>query len=403
MLRKLLALVVPAAVLPVLVSGTAYALTTFRHDDATMETYLEHDTSDGTDTAWTSFSLPLGYARGSTVATLWVYGQAVDCAVPGGDAYLYPPSQWYSRIQFKPCEVFPTDGFGWHGFDIPAGSLSTGTNSFSIADSGANSGSDARYAIDTSSDSYSHVWQRDGDGEREISGELMWYLDLDGSVPHVKANPSPYVYDFCCYEWLKTKDFGTIFPGQSSTAWTITLTSDGLADLNPTLTLTGDGAGDYTVGNDTCTGATLPTGATCSFTLSFTPLSVGTKAATLEVSGPGANVLPFLLIGEGRTDVPPASTITTPNGALLPPGDAIEGTVISVASLVAEYVRFVPDLPGAATVTASADLTCNANRTSCTWSSAPLLVPGTYTVTAYGYDRQQHTEVPTQSIRVTVV
>ncbi len=69
-----------------------------------------------------------------------------------------------------------------------------------------------------------------------------------------------------------------------------------------------------------------------------------------------------------------------------------------------ELVRFAPDVALAPAVTVSAVLDCPPSGGTCAWSAAPvLLLPGHYTVTAAGTDRQGNVEAPGAAIRVVVV
>lgn len=393
----------PALTLALLVPAPAYAAGTVRHDDGTREAAVHKDWTDGFDTVSARFALPNGTVAGSTGAKLWVYAQAVECDFPlsrSGQWILVSPG--YMVAEYDPCATWPSTAYGWHAFDVPLDLLRDGTNSFSVHGGTAGgippdllggtdprNGHSAYYGIDTSRDVDSTVVQKDATGTHTIAGELMWYLEFTGSVPSMRIPVS-------------SVEFAMRAVGTTSPATTVTVHSNGLENLFPTVTLGGLAPGDFAVTADTCSGATVSPGTSCTFGVTFTPQASGSRYASVEVSAPGVAPKSIALHGEAPTG-PPVSGFTTPDGAVLLQTDAVAGVVTGASSIAHEQVAFVPDLPQEPAVSVRAVLSCDAPRTTCTWSVAALLLPGRYTVTADGADLQGNTESPGTSITVTIV
>ncbi len=94
--------------------------------------------------------------------------------------------------------------------------------------------------------------------------------------------------------------FGTVADGHSSASRTVTVINDGGAASLSEL-VSGPNSGDFTVTGGTC-GATLAgAGASCTYTLKFTPSIVGPESATLGVSAAGDAASPHnvMLTGAG--------------------------------------------------------------------------------------------------------
>jgi hypothetical protein len=80
-------------------------------------------------------------------------------------------------------------------------------------------------------------------------------------------------------------DFGRVKTGIVSPATIITISNSGTAALTiSSVTITGTNATDYQFGGSTCIGATLAPGGTCTATVRFAPLSVGTRVARLTLA-----------------------------------------------------------------------------------------------------------------------
>jgi hypothetical protein len=86
-------------------------------------------------------------------------------------------------------------------------------------------------------------------------------------------------------------DFGRLNTGTLSPTQVITVSNSGTTNLTiSSTTLTGVNPGDYTLVSTTCTGAVLGPNATCTATVRFNPLAVGTRTArvTLTDNAPGS-------------------------------------------------------------------------------------------------------------------
>lgn len=94
-------------------------------------------------------------------------------------------------------------------------------------------------------------------------------------------------------------DFGEQALGMTGAARIVTVTSTGLADLLiDSIALVGPEAADFALdtADDQCTGAQLPTGSTCTFTLQFTPSDSGIRRAEITISSNAMN-------GAGRVEL----------------------------------------------------------------------------------------------------
>jgi hypothetical protein len=108
-------------------------------------------------------------------------------------------------------------------------------------------------------------------------------LSGTGIQPHATASPS-------------TIAFGGVRPGNTATAQTVTLTNNGNTTVHvTTATLTGDAS--FSLVANSCTGATLAAGATCTVQVGFAPANVGTFSSTLT-------------FGDDASNSPQTSTVT---------------------------------------------------------------------------------------------
>jgi hypothetical protein len=117
------------------------------------------------------------------------------------------------------------------------------------------------------------------------------------------------------------KAFGSrsVDAGPSPTQ-TVTLTNAGTSALNvSTATLAGANPGEFTKSNDTCSGASVAAGASCTVAVAFDPSSAGTKSAVLRFTDDSlVTTQDVLLTGTGVTTPPPTPT---PNPAAGPTGE----------------------------------------------------------------------------------
>jgi hypothetical protein len=80
-------------------------------------------------------------------------------------------------------------------------------------------------------------------------------------------------------------DFGRLNTGTISPTQVVTISNSGNASLTiSNVVLTGTNPGDYTLVSNTCAGATLSPNATCTATVRFNPLAVGTRTARLSLT-----------------------------------------------------------------------------------------------------------------------
>jgi hypothetical protein len=80
-------------------------------------------------------------------------------------------------------------------------------------------------------------------------------------------------------------DFGRLNTGTISPNKVITVSNSGTASLTiSNVALTGANPGDFTLVSNTCAGATLSPNATCTATVRFNPLAVGTRTARLSLT-----------------------------------------------------------------------------------------------------------------------
>ena len=100
-------------------------------------------------------------------------------------------------------------------------------------------------------------------------------LSGTGLQPHATASPAAVA-------------FGGVRPGKSASPRTVTLTNDGNTTIHvSTATLTGSGA--FSVTANTCSGAALAPGGSCSVQVGFAPASLGSFTATISFSDDATN------------------------------------------------------------------------------------------------------------------
>jgi Bacterial Ig-like domain len=81
--------------------------------------------------------------------------------------------------------------------------------------------------------------------------------------------------------------FGSVADGHSSTNRTVTVINDGGAAVTLSENVSGANPGDFTVTGGTCGSTLAGSGASCTYTLKFTPSTSGSESATLGVSATG--------------------------------------------------------------------------------------------------------------------
>jgi len=117
--------------------------------------------------------------------------------------------------------------------------------------------------------------------------------------------------------------FGAIRPGRSATAQTVTVTNDGSAIVHVTsAALSGDPSFSLTA--ETCTGATLAAGTSCTVQVDFSPASVGPLSGSLTFTDDATNS-PQVVALSG-TGVQPAVSLSAASLAF---GNQVIGTTSS--------------------------------------------------------------------------
>jgi hypothetical protein len=95
---------------------------------------------------------------------------------------------------------------------------------------------------------------------------------------------------------------------------TVTLTNAGTSTLNvSTVALVGANPGEFTISSDTCAGASVAAGASCTVGVAFDPSSVGAKSALLRFTDDSlVTTQNVLLTGTGLATPPPPVTPANP-------------------------------------------------------------------------------------------
>jgi outer membrane protein assembly factor BamB len=111
------------------------------------------------------------------------------------------------------------------------------------------------------------------------------------SVPRASLTVSP----------TFTPDYGTVLDGTSSAPTKFTVTNFGSTATTPiTDTLTGHDASQFRVRSDTCNGAALSGGASCTVEVAFAPTLPGVLSTTLKVNAAQGGALAATLSGTGN-------------------------------------------------------------------------------------------------------
>ena len=105
-------------------------------------------------------------------------------------------------------------------------------------------------------------------------------------------------------------DFGTQRVN-TTVSRTVTVKNNGLAPTQPitAVAISGAGAANFATGADTCTGATLASGQTCTVAVTFTPAGEGALSANLDVTDAGATHAVALTGTGGQSGVSAAPAI----------------------------------------------------------------------------------------------
>jgi hypothetical protein len=83
------------------------------------------------------------------------------------------------------------------------------------------------------------------------------------------------------------QDFGTTIIGNTASAVITVKDGGGVATSSLSTALTGPNASEFSLGQDGCTGHALQAGAVCTITVAVSPMTAGTKLASLQVTAQG--------------------------------------------------------------------------------------------------------------------
>ena len=209
-------------------------------------------------------------ARGYTVTTC--YNQMTDNTVTGG----------FSFAQFKA--------------EIDAGrpvmiNLYTAPNGHTIVGVGYDDSTNTAYIHDTWDYlTHSMTW---GGSYSGMAMQSVSIVNLAPLAPAVSINP---------ISW----DFGSQLVGTTSGAKSFTLTNSGAANLNVgTLSI----SGQFALINDNCSSQTVATSGTCTFGVTFSPLSTGVKSGSVSIPS-NASTSPDSVSLSGTGTPPPAPAVS---------------------------------------------------------------------------------------------
>jgi uncharacterized repeat protein (TIGR01451 family) len=177
--------------------------------------------------------------------------------------------------------------------------------------------------------------------------------------------------------------FGSHPTGSTSTAQTVTVNntaSPGSQALDiGGLSTTGAAASDFTLSNDTCSGASVAAGASCTVDVSFAPTATGSRTATLQIPSNAASSPDLVtLSGTGTSLADVVVTMTGPTSAARGTSVAYVVTVTNHGPSSASNVVLTDSLSSGATSTgASASQgTCQVGKGSVTCSLGTLASGG---------------------------
>ena len=177
-----------------------------------------------------------------------------------------------------------------------------------------------------------------------------------------------------------SKDFGNVNVGTSSTQ-SFQFSNTGTADLIiGTITVTGTNASEFTRQNDLCIGQTLAPGGSCTLEMAFSPATMGSKTASLNIPSNDSD-LPTATVplsGTGADLVAPTVQITSPTSS---PTYATNQPTLNMAGTASDnlgvtQLTWVSDRGGSGTATGATS-----------WSVTGIsLQPGTNVITVMAFD-----------------
>ena len=208
------------------------------------------------------------------------------------------------------------------------------------------------------------------------------------SGPAFSASPSPLA-------------FGNQTQGTTSSAKTLTVTNTGTTDLSiTTVTPGGTNMADFPIDSDTCSGATVQAGKTCTLSVEFAPSTTSSESATLTFADNASDSPQTVtMTGTGVAPVPTATTTKlTASATSVPVGTSVTLTAtVTPASGTPTPTGTVTFKDGASTLGTG---TLNGSGVA-TYTAASLAV-GSHGITAsYGGDSRNVASV-SGAVTVTV-
>lgn len=169
-------------------------------------------------------------------------------------------------------------------------------------------------------------------------GRGAWELPLTGSgTPVANLQPSSLSFGLTAFGTTQTQ--------------TVTLSNWGDAALSPTASLTGPNTGDFSIQNDTCSGASVSPNAACTVSVGFMPTHVGALSAALQFAD-GAAGSPQSVSLSGTGD-PQSMRATSTQQYFMNGSDGMTWQAMDPSNL---SITFKPTASETAVFTANADL-----------------------------------------------
>ena len=284
----------------------------------TSSLYFETDPNDGmgagrTRLATSDDSTFGGYDNGTSIGVSGPVGWVVLTAYGPDGAHLVVGNYDDVASPGYPVAGKATLGFGWSGEGT--GGCGTGDASFTVHEVEYGATQFAKLSLSFRAEcGATGAW---------VAGELRYNTTAPAYPAILQAPTTRAPFEFGALAIGATGPT-TGFELANAGTGPITLGSGALAGATP---------GDFTVLADTCSGATLPEGASCTFGIRFSPSATGDRSATLEFStttGLGHRRLDFK--GYGLT--PTVTTLDVPAGIVY--GDLV----------LTVHTRPVPFIPG---------------------------------------------------------
>jgi len=204
-----------------------------------------------------------------------------------------------------------------------SGTTPTGTVTFTSTSTGQNSGLLATVQLVNGVATYfGLVWVGTDTITAIYNGDTTYTGSTSSAVTVVNAS----VNGKLSFNWPYLNWGKAVAYGDSSSAWPVTLQNlSGVKVAIPSLTLTGAGAVNFQISSNDCTGS-LPQGATCTFSVIFTPVTGGTVAGAVT-----------------------AATLTTSTTTSASYSNSIAVTGLAVSSSLSfnwPFVNFQPQIQG---------------------------------------------------------